>query len=183
MKEPMERIRFDSLSELAEYMVETVDFGDCVTAVLFEEDAMKLIKEFALYDDVDLWDLEISKEEVNGYYKEYYISLFVLENRMTLWASPAWNGDQCLFDDSDLILIDGKASYSIVKAMNARGFKGEFCEIEIECEDTDECFEEAEADNPTIVDTNTFCGCYCDCTGVKKPASKMKRFLASIFGK
>lgn len=108
----MRRKIFDSYEELSDYMVDMAQNGLYTVAVLFYEDAIKLLRELMLYTEVDVESLEIMPPEHEGYEKEYYISI---ADDMIVSVEPAYVGDKYLDAEADLTLIDGEASSTILK--------------------------------------------------------------------
>ena len=55
----MRRNFFDNHEELCEYMIDKAQDGMYSVAVLFYDDAIKLIREMMMYDDIEIEALEI----------------------------------------------------------------------------------------------------------------------------
>ncbi|MDY4494987.1 MAG: hypothetical protein SPE24_08965 [Erysipelotrichaceae bacterium] len=135
----MRRNFFDNHEELCEYMIDKAQDGMYSVAVLFYDDAIKLIREMMMYDDIEIEALEIKPYEYDGYDKEYYVSL---ADDMVASVEPAFVGDRYLDAEADLTLIDGNANSAILKHLQ----ENKCHEIYIgENEDTyDDCCEECD---------------------------------------
>lgn len=123
----MKRIIFRNVEELAFHMTELLAQGKDTTAVLFEKDALPLVKELASYEEVELCDLDIAKTEISGYAKEYYITLGA---DGCLFVEPAWKEDKYLLDGSNVVLIHGDANSAIIDRVGSCG-SSELFEIDI----------------------------------------------------
>lgn len=108
----MKRIFFDNHEELCEYMIDKAQDGMYSVAVLFYDDAIKLIREMMMYDDIEIESLEIKPYEYDGYDKEYYVSL---ANDMIASVELAFVDGRYLDAEADLTLIDGNANSAILK--------------------------------------------------------------------
>jgi hypothetical protein len=113
----MERKFFDSCEDLCEYMIDQAQNGTYSVAVLFYDDAMWLIREFAKYDDIDIEALNIEPYDYNFYGKEYYVSL---ANDMVLSVEPAYVDGRYLSTEADIMLVDGDACSTILKYLPER---------------------------------------------------------------
>ena len=109
----MEKIHFENTAECADYMVEKFLLNLEICAVLFYDDTVDLIKELATYKEVKIKSIEIHSSELDGYDKEYYVSL---DKDGYLYVEPAYRDKEyiCLEDDM-LVLIPNNANYSIIK--------------------------------------------------------------------
>ena len=54
---------------------------------LFYDDAIEVIKELMMFDEVMPYDIEIEPEEMDWYNKEYYVTL---DDNFKLWVQPAY---------------------------------------------------------------------------------------------
>lgn len=138
----MRRNFFDNHKELCEYMIDKAQDEMYSVAVLFYDDAIKLIREIMMYDDIEVEALEIKPYEYDCYDKEYYVSL---ADDMIVSVEPAFAGGRYLDAEADLTLIDGNANSAILKHL-----QGNKChEIYIgEDEDTyDDCCKEHDTCN------------------------------------
>lgn len=108
----MRRNYFENHENLCNYIIDKARDGFYSVAVLFYEDAIKLIRELMFYEDITVESLEIAPPKHNGYDKEYYISL-----TDDLYASvePAYVDGRYLNAEADLTLIDSDACYAIIK--------------------------------------------------------------------
>lgn len=108
----MKKKVFKDYKDLSEYMYTKASDGINITATLFFEDAISLIKELLLNDDIDIGGINIAQEEYTGYSKEYYITL---SDDLILDVTPAHNEKLYLNAEPDMMLIHGDASSSIIK--------------------------------------------------------------------
>ena len=148
MIEMMKEI-FDSYEDLAEYMVFRASEGQYTVAALFYEDAMGLMRELMLYDDVTFESIEISPPEYDGYEKEYYVSL---ADDFIAGVEKAYEDGRYLSTEADLTMIDADANSKILSALDTAKCR------ELDFDDTDfdsTDYDEYEDDN---------CDCeHCEC--------------------
>lgn len=115
----MEKRTFECIYNLSDLMYMEAAGGKKVYAAFFYEDATALIRGLLEYDDISISCIDIAEEKCNGYNKEYYV---VLDSDLTLWVEEAWqdkteyNKEGYLYFESDMLFIDGAASYAIVKS-------------------------------------------------------------------
>lgn len=105
----MERRKFDNYSELGNRMYELAcEESQVVTAVLFCEEAVELVKWLMLYDDITVRNIDIESEDYHGYDKEFYITL---DGDLVLNVTPAYSDSaECLSLESDIIFYGGDVS-------------------------------------------------------------------------
>ncbi|MDO5398772.1 MAG: hypothetical protein Q4G33_12670 [bacterium] len=108
----MEILFFNNYKEIGEYMYNKAIFGHNITAALFFDDAVGLIRYLLQYDNIDIGGIDIAAMEYNGYSKEYYVTL---SEDLTLDVEEAWHIDKYLMAEPDIMLIDGDASSAIIK--------------------------------------------------------------------
>lgn len=108
----MKKKVFKDYKDLSEYMYAKASDGINITATLFFEDTISLIKELLLNDDIEIGGINIAQEEYTGYSKEYYITL---SDDLILDVAPAHNGKLYLNAEPDMMLIHGDASSSIIR--------------------------------------------------------------------
>lgn len=108
----MEILFFNDYKDIGEYMYNKAILGHNITATLFFDDAVGLMKYLLQYDSVDIGGIDIASIECNGYSKEYYITL---SEDLTLDVEKAWHIDKYLMTEPDIMLIDGNASSTIIK--------------------------------------------------------------------
>lgn len=114
----MNKIVFDSIEALAECMMTDANKGDTAYAVCFLDDASELLRELMRFTEVTIGGINITKEEYNGYSKEYFISL---DGDMVLDIEPAWHESNeyhnagYLWFDAEKVYIVGEASSTIIK--------------------------------------------------------------------
>lgn len=126
----MRRYYFKNYEELSDYMIDKAQNGFYAVAVLFYEDALRLLRELMFNNDIDVGALDIKPEQYEGYNKEYYVSI---ADDMVVSVEPAYVGNRYLDTEADITLIDGSASSTIIKNLPVT----KCCEIKIG--DIDDC--------------------------------------------
>lgn len=159
----MKRLVVSDMFDLAQSIYNSARHNKEVCAVLFFEEAEALMRELLAFDDVDVGCIDISDAAFNDYAAEY---LVVLSPDRTLWIEKACayeNGsDKCKYlnFEADKVYVDGRASYSIVKAQENEDcefieitFTEDICPPYFEAdEDESECDEAIENVNKNIID-------------------------------
>lgn len=110
----MKILNFINYAEVSEYMLEKAKCGKNVTATLFLDEAIELMRNLMSYEEIEVGCIEIEQEEYNGYSKEYYVSL---SNDMVLIVEQAWCKEGYLYAEPDIMLIDGDANSKILKGI------------------------------------------------------------------
>lgn len=140
----MKRIVVSDIFDLASRMLEKVDKCATVSAVLFGEEAFELMRELLSCELISAGCIDI--ENANDYDLEYYVTIEC--DDMTLWVEPAWSkGDEhqetgYIKNDTDILYIDGGASYAIVKAQensNCKIYQVDFRDEYYDCSECEEC--------------------------------------------
>ena len=139
----MKKIIIDDLSDIAFIMYEKVQEDMCIDATFvgLYDDAIAVIKELLMYDEVSIYDVTIVPEEMDGYNKEYYISL---DKDMNIWCTKAYNvEDNCyIYDETDCLFIADDCNSVILKQMGydktnayevSYGLDDETCECDGNC--------------------------------------------------
>ena len=108
----MEVLYFKDYTEIGKYMYDKANDGCNITATLFLEDTLELMRDLLSYEDVEIGGIDVAQMEYHGYSKEYYITL---SDDLTLDIEPAWHINGYLSAEPDIMLIDGNASSAIVK--------------------------------------------------------------------
>lgn len=108
----MEILFFNGYAEIGEHMYKKANDGCNITATLFLEDAIGLMKDLMSYEDIEIGGVNVAKTEYNGYSKEYYVTL---SEDLVLDVEPAWNDKCYLSAEPDIMLIDGNANSAIIK--------------------------------------------------------------------
>lgn len=119
----MDQLFVNSTANIAEYMLENASYGKNVTAALFFNDAINLVRELVTYKEVEVEYLEIMVPDYGGYSKEYYVTL---SNDNVLSVEQAYRNGIYLNTESDLLLIHEDASSRII-GDNARTKCMELC--------------------------------------------------------
>lgn len=109
----MKSITFNDIKSLADYMiVQSIKHKLYIVATVFYDDAIKLIKHILKDDDIKISILDISPFNLNGYNREYYVSI---SEDYKFAVEPAFSEGRYLDTMADVMLIDGDARYNIVK--------------------------------------------------------------------
>lgn len=134
----MKRFIIEDLSEVAEAMYdEIVNKGkEDVMFVGYYEDAMEVIKELLMYEDVIPFSIELHPYFIKGYEKEYYVSL---DEDLELWCEPAWYEEKefYLMSDKDITFITSDSNSAILKTI----FTNEAVEVSFDNDEDDYCEE------------------------------------------
>lgn len=118
---------FEDFDMLAEYMIDYADEGKVISAVLFYDEAIELMRELLVYEEVEPVLLDISDPKFNGYEQEYYITL---TSDYQLCIENAFANGVYLTHEADVVLFDGDVNDKVYQACNS----DEFDEINV-CED------------------------------------------------
>lgn len=88
----MKRILIEDLGEIACHMYDSVvdDGVNDVTFVGYYEDAVCLVKELLMFDDITPYNIELKPFESDWYDKEYYITL---DKELDIWCCKAYNSE------------------------------------------------------------------------------------------
>ena len=109
----MKSITFNDIQSLADYMiVQSTKHKLYIVATVFYDDAIELIKHILKDDDIKISILDISPFNLNGYNREYYVSI---SEDYKFAVEPAFSEGRYLDTMADVMLIDGDARYNIVK--------------------------------------------------------------------
>jgi len=108
----MNKIYFNDMFDLANFMVENADDDKNVCAVFHYNEATQLLRELILLaDDYAIHGLELEPVEWNDYDKEYYISL----NKICgISVERVFKLDKCLGVHADIMLLSPDASSKII---------------------------------------------------------------------
>ena len=116
----MERFIIDDLSEVAEAMYDEIVNDDKKEEILFVgfyDDAINVIKELIMFDGVMPYSFEIHPEELDGYDKEFYVTL---DENLGLWCEPAIPNGKYLYSVTDVLFIMNDCNSSILKEIDAK---------------------------------------------------------------
>ena len=108
----MKSITFNDIKSLADYMIVQSKHKLYIVATVFYDDAIELIKYILKDDDIKISILDISPFNLNGYNREYYVSI---SEDYEFAVEPAFSEGRYLDTMADVMLIDGDARYNIVK--------------------------------------------------------------------
>jgi len=111
----MKRILIEDLGEIACHMYDSiVDDGlNDVTFVGYYKDAVCLVKELLMFDDVDIFQIEVEPVERDGYDMEYYI---ILDNELNIWCEKAYsfNHGRYLYNETSRLFIADDCNSAIL---------------------------------------------------------------------
>ena len=110
----LRRLFFDTHEDVSEYMISMAKDGKCVEAIVYYDEAMYLIRDFARFENVEFEAIKIEPYDYEKYDKEYYVYLAA---DMTLCVEPAKIDGFYLSSEADIHLIDADASSSILKSL------------------------------------------------------------------
>lgn len=146
----MKTIKFIDFDEMAYDMMQYAESGKDVTAVLFYEDAGKLMKNLLVYDNVLPGWIELEDVNYNDYDREFYVSLLREEGkRFSLFVEKAYksglgsnqNKTDYLFCEGDIAYFLGDVHSSVISHVETK----RSYEVEIagrneddECEECDD---------------------------------------------
>ncbi len=108
-----------------------------VIFVGFYEDAIEVIKELLMFEDVMPHSIKIHAEDWDGYDKEYYVTL---DENLEVYVEPAFTKihNRYLYGRADVLFIMGDCNSSIIHAIECdKVFEVTFDDEEDEC--THEC--------------------------------------------
>lgn len=145
----MDLITFNDYADLGEYLYNLADEGKVASAVLFKKKLVNLLRWLIEYDEIDLCHIDIKDELVDGYSKEYYLTI---DRDLSVFIEPVYedNTNDIIPCYSDVVLFDGEAS-SKIAIENDNCFQVEF----------------------NITDNDDNCGdCCYDCSNCPKSASQ-----------
>lgn len=111
----MDKYTFENHGDLSGYMADMAQDGYSTIAVLFYDDAIKLMRELMYYEDISVDAIDIQPYPHKGYDREYYVTL---ADDLVLSVEPAYYDDRYLMTDADIILVSGKAHSSILKVLD-----------------------------------------------------------------
>lgn len=130
-------IHVEDYDKLSNLMYELAYEGFVVCCVMSHTKAFELLKEIAVYDDIQLGSIQLQNEDYSGYDREYYVTL---DSDMYLDIAPAWyKGDDkhsagYSYNEADVYFFDGDAHASAMES-----YQGNICyELHIEDDSSDE---------------------------------------------
>jgi hypothetical protein len=105
--EDMELLKFEDYAEIGNYMYETALDGEAISAVLYYDDMIDIMKWLLEYDDIDVGNITIIEE----YPHEYYVTL---DECLYLNIKPVIGYDgNAIKENVDIMLFDGDVPNSI----------------------------------------------------------------------
>jgi hypothetical protein len=143
----MKKFIIEDLFDVAEAMYDEIveNKKEEVMFVGHYEDAIEVVKELLMYEDVVPFSIELQPDFIAGYTKEYYVSL---NEDLELWCEPAWYEEKefYLMTDTDVAFIADDCNSSILKTI----FTNETVEVSF---NEDECCDDCCGE----------CICHCGC--------------------
>lgn len=112
----MNRFLIEDLGEVACAMYDSI-VDDCIDDVTFVgcyDDAVAIIKELLMFDEILPYQINLEPEDWDGYDKEYYISL---DDDMNIWCEKAYSFDhgRYLYTDTRRLFIADDCNSAILK--------------------------------------------------------------------
>ena len=111
----MKKLKVEDLGEIACCMYDSiVDDGlSDTTFVGYYEDAVCIIKNLLMFDDVIPYNIELNPFEINGYDKEYYVSL---DSDLNIWCIKAYHSEHScyLYDETKRLFIADDCNSAIL---------------------------------------------------------------------
>lgn len=103
----MELLKFDDCAEIGNYMYKVALNGKSVSAVLYYDDMVDIVRWLLEYDDIDIGNIQIIEE----YTREYYVTL---DECLYLNIKPAIDDSENIVKENvDIMLFDGDVPNSI----------------------------------------------------------------------
>lgn len=98
----MEKFKIDSMKDVAISMLDDMSEDINSEFIGFYEDVNELMVELLKCDDVYPESIELCPEYINGYDKEYTLTLC---EGGELWVEPTWANGMYLYDETDVLYI------------------------------------------------------------------------------
>ena len=115
------QLSFEAHEDLAVCMCEMArDANTIVYAVVFYDDAKRLLQMLGSIEEVDFGNIELNNPQWNGYNKEYYVSV---DENFEVNVEPAWHEKNEYHDagyyraDNSIALIHSDANSKILEAL------------------------------------------------------------------
>lgn len=159
----MKRLYCGDIETLAEFMVNCASEKKTAVAAMFYDKAKELLREIVRYDEVDISLIEIEPVDLDGYEKEYYITVSG-EFGLEVYVDKAMNRSrgEYLGIEADYLILDSGASNKIINANytgDAVVYEAVFkADADVKCQDCDlciyDCSEETSTDSEKEEDDN-----------------------------
>lgn len=143
----MKKIKLDNIEELAEIMHEDAHDDNCVTAILFYDEAIELMRELLCYDCVIPEAFEIMPKDWDGYDKEYFVQL---SDDMMLAVEPACHDGIYYACGADYFYVDSNADSKVLDRIDSACFLIEFGKGDYDCKCHDECKTNEDTDDDKL---------------------------------
>lgn len=131
----MKRFVINDFAEVAEAMYDEMinNRKECVVFIGYYDDAMEVVRELSLYDDLTLYSVELHPVDINGYTKEYYVTI---TNQLKVICEPAWSMKHELYlsCDADIVFIADDCNSAILKQIYSSQVVEVTYDEEIGCE-------------------------------------------------
>ena len=133
----MEKIVIEDIYDVVELVYDNAASGHEATFIGLRDDVSAFLKELILYgyDDISLVRIDLEPEELDGYDKEYYVSL---NKDMELWCCKAYDYEhECyLYDETDVVLIADDCNSKIIERIDCDSIREVGYDVdEPECEE------------------------------------------------
>lgn len=87
----MDKLKFADYTEFGNYIYQLAkEDGYSVTAILFSDEIVELLKWILLYDDINVGKINIEQDDCDEYRRDYYITV---NNDLTIDVLPAYTYD------------------------------------------------------------------------------------------
>lgn len=115
----MDRIIIEDIYDVAEMMYNNATDGNETTFIGLYDDVAELLRVLPICCDdcIDFIRIDLEPVELDGYEKEYYVSL---NEDMELWCCKAYDYErECyLFDETDIVLIADDCNSKIIERVD-----------------------------------------------------------------
>lgn len=113
----MERLKIDTMFDLAALMDVQAYEGDSVTFVGLYEDVRELVRELALVEDIVFDRIDIEPVELDGYDREYYVDI---DSDMHVWIEKAYSYEHDIYmiNETDVLYIADDCNSKILERID-----------------------------------------------------------------
>lgn len=161
----MKRFLIDSLADVASAMYENIkclDHNDVMFVGKYE-DAIVVIKELLMYDEVFPHHIKITPEFWDGYDKEYYVTL---DEDMDVWCEKAYDSEHAsyVYDETECLFIADDCNSAILSKIDCN--ENTIYEVSYDLED-DDCYD---------------CECdgNCECCGLSEKSNDAHEVITRV---
>ena len=113
----MKRFIIEDLFEIAEAMYNEIENNNKEEAMFVGkyDEAVSVVKELIMLDYVIPYSVDIHPEELDGYDKEYYVTL---DENLELWCEPAFPNDAYLYSATNILFVMNDCNSSILNKID-----------------------------------------------------------------